>query len=101
MNSLLETWQAKIAAPFAVIDVRTIGERLVRIEYLPRGAALLKPQLPFATEVCRQLKASAATFSIPVIFVTAHNDTANEAAGLEFGAVDCPSRSTRLSCVPA
>ena len=57
MNTLLDSWQAKIEAPFAVIGVRTIGERLVRIEYLPRGAALLKPQLPFAREVCRQLKA--------------------------------------------
>jgi methylated-DNA-[protein]-cysteine S-methyltransferase len=43
-------------APFAVLGVRTIGERLVSIEYLPRGAALLKPQTPFAREVCRQIK---------------------------------------------
>ena len=57
MNTLLESWQAKMEAPFAVIGVRTIGERLVRIEYLPRGAAPLKPQTPFAKEVCRQLKA--------------------------------------------
>jgi methylated-DNA-[protein]-cysteine S-methyltransferase len=57
MNTLLESWQAKMEAPFAVIGVRAIGERLVRIEYLPRGAAPLKPQTPFATEVCRQLKA--------------------------------------------
>src|SRR5258705_2221320 len=57
MNTLLESWQAKMEAPFAVIGVRTIGERLVRIEYLPRGAAPLKPQTPFAREVCRQLKA--------------------------------------------
>ena len=57
MNTLLESWQAKIEAPFAVIGVRTIGERLVRIEYLPRGAAALSPQTPFAREVCRQLTA--------------------------------------------
>lgn len=57
MNTLLESWQAKIEAPFAVLAVRTIGERLVRIEYLPRGVAPLKPQTPFAREVCRQLKA--------------------------------------------
>jgi methylated-DNA-[protein]-cysteine S-methyltransferase len=57
MITLLESWQAKIEAPFAVIGVRAIGDRLVRIEYLPRGAALLKPQTPFAGEVCRQLKA--------------------------------------------
>jgi methylated-DNA-[protein]-cysteine S-methyltransferase len=57
VNTLLESWQARIEAPFAVIGVRTIGERLVRIEYLPRGAAPLKPQTPFSREVCRQLKA--------------------------------------------
>lgn len=57
MNTLLESWQAKMEAPFAVIRVRTIGERLVRIEFLPHGAALLKPQTAFAREVCRQLKA--------------------------------------------
>lgn len=57
MNTLRESWQAKMEAPFAVIGVRTIGERLVRIEYLPHGAALLKPQTAFAREVCRQLKA--------------------------------------------
>lgn len=57
VNTLLESWQAKIAAPFAVLGVRTIGEKLLRIEYLPSGAALLKPQTAFASEVCRQLKA--------------------------------------------
>lgn len=57
VNTLLESWQAKIEAPFAVLGVRTIGERLVRVEYLPRGAATLKPQTLFSKEVCRQLKA--------------------------------------------
>jgi methylated-DNA-[protein]-cysteine S-methyltransferase len=57
VNSLLESWQAKIAAPFAVLAIRTAGEQLVRIDYLPRGAALLKPQTPFAREACRQLMA--------------------------------------------
>jgi methylated-DNA-[protein]-cysteine S-methyltransferase len=57
MNMLPESWQAKMEAPFAVIGVRTIGDRLVRIEYLPRGSALLKPLTPFAREVCRQLRA--------------------------------------------
>ncbi len=57
MNTSLESWQAKMEAPFAVIGVRTIGERLVRLEYLPHGAALLNPQTAFAREACRQLKA--------------------------------------------
>ena len=57
MNSLLESYQAKLAAPFAVLGVRTIGERLIGIEYLPRDVATLKPQTAFAREVCRQLSA--------------------------------------------
>jgi len=57
MNSLLESYQAKLAAPFAVLGVRTIAERLIGIEYLPREMATLKPQTAFAREVCRQLSA--------------------------------------------
>jgi signal transduction histidine kinase/HPt (histidine-containing phosphotransfer) domain-containing protein len=39
-------------------------------------------------EVCRQLKADPLTRAIPVIFVTAHNDAAEETRGLGMGAVD-------------
>ena len=39
-------------------------------------------------DVCRQLKASPATVHIPVIFVTALSQVADEAQGLEAGAVD-------------
>ena len=38
--------------------------------------------------VCTQLKADAATAAIPVIFVTALNDTQDEAHGFDVGAVD-------------
>jgi methylated-DNA-[protein]-cysteine S-methyltransferase len=57
VNTLLESFQAKMATPFAVLGVRTIGERVTGIEYLPRGAAPLKPQNAFAREVCRQIAA--------------------------------------------
>lgn len=40
-------------------------------------------------EVCRRLKSEAGFEDIPVIFVTAQNDTATELAGLAAGAVDC------------
>jgi len=43
-------------------------------------------------EVCRRLKADAATRDTPVIFVTAHNDEAAETLGLELGAVDFISK---------
>lgn len=39
-------------------------------------------------EVCRQLKANAATAGIPVIFLSAADDTQNVVQGLELGAVD-------------
>jgi diguanylate cyclase (GGDEF)-like protein len=39
-------------------------------------------------EVCTALKADANTRDIPVIFVTAHTDAAQETRGLELGAVD-------------
>ena len=39
-------------------------------------------------EVCRRLKSDLATCNIPVIFVTAHNDAAQETHGFEVGAVD-------------
>ncbi len=39
-------------------------------------------------EVCRQLKSDPSTASIPVIFVTAMTDMANEQQGLELGAAD-------------
>jgi methylated-DNA-[protein]-cysteine S-methyltransferase len=42
-------------APFAVLGIRTAGERLTGIEYLPRGAATLDPIDRFAERVCRQI----------------------------------------------
>jgi len=43
-------------------------------------------------EVCIQLKANEATRNIPVIFVTAHTDAAQETHGLSVGAVDFISK---------
>ena len=60
MRSSLEFgsgYSARIAVPFAVIGVRTRGERLVGLEYLPPGAATLAPIDALSREVSRQLKA--------------------------------------------
>lgn len=43
---------------------------------------------PDGFEVCRQLKADPITSDIPIIFLTALNDPADEAQGLVLGAVD-------------
>jgi methylated-DNA-[protein]-cysteine S-methyltransferase len=46
-----------MAAPYAVLGVRTQGECLVGIDTLPLGSATLAPLDGFAREVCRQLAA--------------------------------------------
>ncbi len=52
-------------------------------------------------EVCRRLKASDLTRHIPVIFVTAHTDPAQETSGLELGAVDFISKPVNPSVLRA
>lgn len=53
---MLEIYQARYPAPFAVLGIRAAGERLVGIDYLPRGAATLDPLTPFAERVCGQIE---------------------------------------------
>jgi methylated-DNA-[protein]-cysteine S-methyltransferase len=52
----LELFQAKLATPFAVLGIRTVGELLTDIEYLPRGVATLAPLNKLAERVCRQIE---------------------------------------------
>ena len=54
--SLLEAFDAKLLTPFAVLGIRTSGELLAGIEYLPRGVATLAPVNRLAAKVCRQLE---------------------------------------------
>ena len=51
--------------------------------------------------VCRQLKSEEATRNIPVIFVTAHNDAAEETHGFEAGAVDFIAKPVNPATVRA
>lgn len=53
---MLELYQAKYPAPFAVLGVRTTGNLLIGIDYLPRGVATLSPLNPLAENVCRQIE---------------------------------------------
>lgn len=50
-------YQAKLAAPFAVLGVRIEEDWLTDIEYLPPDTETLAPQTPLAREVCEQLQA--------------------------------------------
>lgn len=52
-------------------------------------------------EVCTQLKANPETRNIPVIFVTAHSDAAQETHGLSVGAVDFISKPVNPAVVRA
>ena len=52
-------------------------------------------------EVCTQLKANDATCNIPIIFVTAHTDAAQETHGLSLGAVDFIAKPVNPAVVRA
>ncbi len=54
--SMLESFHARLPTPFAVLGIRTAGELLTGIEYLPRGVATLAPINRLAAKVCRQLE---------------------------------------------
>jgi methylated-DNA-[protein]-cysteine S-methyltransferase len=55
-SPLLEPFDAKLPTPFAVLGIRTAGEVLTGIEYLPRGVATLAPTGKYAAKVCRQIE---------------------------------------------
>jgi diguanylate cyclase (GGDEF)-like protein len=52
-------------------------------------------------EVCHKLKADEATCNIPIIFVTAHTDAAQETHGLSLGAVDFIAKPVNPAVVRA
>jgi methylated-DNA-[protein]-cysteine S-methyltransferase len=52
---MLALFHAKLATPFAVLGIRTTGEWLTDIEYLPRGVATLAPLNKLAERACRQI----------------------------------------------
>jgi methylated-DNA-[protein]-cysteine S-methyltransferase len=56
-TELYSGYQAKLAAGFAVLGVRTEAEFLIAIEYLPASTAPLAPQNRLAEKVCAQLNA--------------------------------------------
>jgi methylated-DNA-[protein]-cysteine S-methyltransferase len=51
-----DLFDARLATPFAVLGIRTSGELVTQIEYLPRGAATLAPTNELAAKVCRQIE---------------------------------------------
>lgn len=55
-SSMLQAFDAKLSTPFAVLGIRTAGELLTGIEYLPRGVASLAPINKLAAKACRQIE---------------------------------------------
>lgn len=53
---MLERYQARYPAPFAVLGIRAGNGALEAIEYLPKGAAPLAPLNGTAQKVCRQIE---------------------------------------------
>jgi diguanylate cyclase (GGDEF)-like protein len=73
------------------VFMATNGEQALAIcKSNPPDLILLDVVMPGVDgfEVCKRLKADASTSHIPVIFVTAHTDPAQETHGLSLGAVD-------------
>lgn len=56
-SNLVNDYQAKLATPFAVLGIRTGGNMLTDIEYLPPDTPPLVFQNDLAKEVCKQLQA--------------------------------------------
>jgi len=50
-------FQACLTAPFAVLGIRTDGDYLTHIEFLPRKHPALEPSTPAAALACEQLEA--------------------------------------------
>ena len=84
--------------------VATSGERALALcATLQPDLVLLDVVMPDMDgyEVCTRLKADPATRDIPIIFVTAHSDEAQEAHGLDIGAVDFISKPINPKIVRA
>ncbi len=75
-----------------MVKVANNGEKALKIAMsdTPPDLVLLDIMMPGLDgyEVCRRLKATAATRDIPVIFLTARSDPGDERMGLALGAVD-------------
>lgn len=87
------------------IKVATNGERALEIarSETPPDVILLDIMMPDMDgyEVCKYLKSDPKTSAIPVIFVTALSDAADEEKGLNLGAVDYITKPFHIPIVKA
>lgn len=86
------------------VFMATSGDQALSIcQANPPDLVLLDIVMPVMDgfEVCTRLKANDTTRNIPVIFVTAHTDAAQETHGLSLGAVDFISKPVNPAVVRA
>lgn len=91
------------AADFQVFMATGGAQALAICQNNPPDLVLLDVVMPGMDgfEVCTRLHNDEATRNIPVIFVTAHSDAAQETRGLEAGAVDFISKPVNPAVVRA
>ncbi len=96
---------AQVLSPLYQIKVALRGERALSIagSTPPPDLILLDIMMPGMDgyEVCRQLKENPDTRDIPVVFVTAMDEEANEKLGFDLGGVDFISKPISPSIVRA
>lgn len=86
------------------VHIATGGREALRlIDEIPPDLVLLDILMPEMDghEVCRRLKSNPATSNIPVIFLTAKGDVADETLGLAIGAVDYIVKPVNIPIVQA
>jgi diguanylate cyclase (GGDEF)-like protein len=91
------------AADFQVFMATSGAQALAICQNNPPDLVLLDVVMPGMDgfEVCTRLHNDEATRNIPVIFVTAHSDAAQETRGLDVGAVDFISKPVNPAVVRA
>jgi diguanylate cyclase (GGDEF)-like protein len=88
IHELVTLWLAD--EPLEFFSCATGMEGVAEVARLSPDLVLLDVDLPDVDgfEVCRRLKADAATASIPIVFLTGASSTDEKLCGLELGAVD-------------
>lgn len=89
-NNLAVLFDFLTESGFKVLVARTGESAITKAEYSPPDLILLDVLMPGIDgfETCRRLKASNLTEDIPVIFMTALDETENKVKGFSLGAVD-------------
>jgi DNA-binding response OmpR family regulator len=74
-------------------------EALERAQFVQPDLVLLDVRMPGIDghETCRRLKANERTRDVPVIFMTAQDDVAENLRGFEAGGVDCITKPLHLA----